>query len=64
MAKVKFLGVIEGQIRGGPHSDPIDKLEVGRKYETEEILEYEDIVKIKLWNIDGYFNSESFQRVY
>ena len=61
MKKVKYIGATDTQVNWGSCGDPRSILIVGKYY----FVEYEEVhnwhTKIKLYYINGEFNSVSFE---
>ena len=60
MAKVKFIGCSDEQVRWGGNDDPREVLAVGDVYEVERTDVHSWHTKVKLKGIDGNFNSVCF----
>ncbi len=60
-AVVQFLGASKEQIQWGNNDDPNKVLTVGQTYSVEYADTHSWHTKIKLVDIDGVFNSASFE---
>jgi hypothetical protein len=58
--KVKFISATEDQIRWRSFNDPRKVLVKDKIYEIESVEVHHWYTKIKLVNVEGYFNSVHF----
>lgn len=59
---VVFCGCTEEQSRWGNNDEP-DMLIIGKSYEVEKVEPHSSHTKLKLFNIDGKFNSVCFKKL-
>ncbi len=59
--RVKFIGATDEQINWGGNDDPREALKEGDVYLVEKESVHSWHTKVKLKDIDGWFNSVSFE---
>lgn len=60
---VIYTGSIKEQVSCGGNDDPSGLLAVGKTYETEEIRVGSSHTKVKIKDVDGWFNSVCFNGI-
>jgi hypothetical protein len=62
MAKMKYTGCSDEQVRWGGNADPRGLLVEGEEYEIEKTEVHPWHTKVKLKGFDGWFNSVCFDQ--